>query len=176
MKKKHPRYNIICTSDGKAFTMGGKELKGNISNNNNGYIRVFIPRKLQLEGVTRDREFLHRLICEAFHGLPEGNENQVHHIDENKTNNSYNNLMWVNQSYNCSHRKTKGYNERGPVYSYDVLKDELICYTTQAKACETIGKHSKSLYTALKKGSKCAGLHWFYAKDYEKGIERLRNG
>lgn len=62
-----------------------------------GYMRVCLERKLIL---------VHRLVAAAFidnpHNLPE-----VNHKDEDKSNNSVDNLEWCSRSYNQSYSKSK---------------------------------------------------------------------
>lgn len=67
----------------------------------NGYKRVTLSKN------GKARMFpVHRLVAEAFipnvHGYP-----QVNHIDEDKGNNSVDNLEWVTASMNCNHGTRK---------------------------------------------------------------------
>lgn len=45
---------------------------------------------------------VHRLVCEAFHGLPTTTDLVVIHLDENSTNNHYLNLKWGTQKENLN--------------------------------------------------------------------------
>jgi len=42
--------------------------------------------------------FVHRLVCEAFHGLQPDTTFTVDHIDRNRINNNENNLRWATKS------------------------------------------------------------------------------
>lgn len=53
------------------------------------------------------RKYVHRLICEAFHGSPKPNQ-VVNHIDGNTMNNVPSNLEWTTQSRNVKLAKYKG--------------------------------------------------------------------
>ena len=57
-----------------------------------GYLRVSLGNA--------DNVYIHKLVCEAFHGTPIGDRNQVNHIDCNRQNNRATNLEWVTASEN----------------------------------------------------------------------------
>ena len=62
----------------------------------NGYLKV------SLNNVTRKTFNIHRLVAEAFIPNPD-NKPQVNHIDENKLNNSVDNLEWMSAKDNNNH-------------------------------------------------------------------------
>lgn len=73
------------------------------------YLRLFIDNK---------NYYIHRLICFAFHKLPNRNsfddykDLQVNHIDGNTLNNSADNLEWSTQSQNMNHAYQTGLNKK----------------------------------------------------------------
>lgn len=63
--------------------------------NNSGYERVVLSKNGE------DKNYsVHRLVAQAFIPNP-NNFSQVNHKDENKANNSVDNLEWCTPSYNC---------------------------------------------------------------------------
>ena len=58
---------------------------------NNGYIRVYMPGHINSD--VNGLIYEHQLMAEKKMGRPLNEEEVVHHIDENKTNNSLNNLL-----------------------------------------------------------------------------------
>lgn len=65
--------------------------------------------------------FVHRLVAEAFISNP-NNLPEVNHKDEDKTNNSADNLEWCSTEYNCNYgtrnlRKAEGCKKK--IYSID---------------------------------------------------------
>lgn len=73
----------------------GRILKG--GKDKDGYLMV----KLYKNNI-RSNKKIHRLVAEAFIPNPE-NKPQVNHADENKTNNSLDNLEWMTAKENINH-------------------------------------------------------------------------
>lgn len=85
---------------------------------NNGYLIVsLVDRDRSPAATTRT---VHRLVCEAFHG-PHKPGNVAAHLDGVKTNNSPENLAWVTQSVNLSHRVEHGTMPLGESHYRSVL-------------------------------------------------------
>ncbi|WP_051509084.1 HNH endonuclease signature motif containing protein [Rhizobium favelukesii] len=63
---------------------------------NTGYDYVSLSKASKVTSVT-----IHRLVCIAFHGQPDGRV--VNHIDGDKTNNHAENLEWVTYGQNNKH-------------------------------------------------------------------------
>lgn len=83
--------NYIVYSDGKVWSKRYKRfLKGNIVR---GYLVVCLNHKMKL---------VHRLVAESFIPNPD-NLPQVNHKDENKLNNSVENLEWCDAKYNTNY-------------------------------------------------------------------------
>lgn len=80
----------------------------------NGYIIVTLSKDSK-----EQKCYVHRLVAQAF--IPNyKNCKEVNHIDENKLNNSTNNLEWCDRKYNCNYgtRNQKRYKE---ILQYDLL-------------------------------------------------------
>jgi len=114
-------YNIIvkndimvcCFRDGRIFTKcnvtskhgkKGDWIERTNNPNKKGYIRIEIGKK---------KYFAHRLIMEAFEG---DSDQEVDHIDRNKTNNNYENLRYCTSSEN---NFNKDYVDNAKGYCWD---------------------------------------------------------
>lgn len=76
---------------------------GRVRNKKTGYILKPFPDRygyLRLSLGNVDNVPVHRLVCEAFHGLPMGERCQVNHIDCDRQNNDASNLEWCTPSEN----------------------------------------------------------------------------
>lgn len=67
----------------------------------------YVGLQLLMNNGIRQKEYLHRLICEAFHGpCPDGM--QCRHLDGDKSNNAASNLSWGTKKQNEDDRKAHG--------------------------------------------------------------------
>jgi hypothetical protein len=103
----HEDYEV--SSDGqvrrarnqKRNYMIGKILKQKISIHGYAAVSLFSDGKYRCAGV-------HRLVCEAFHGLPPGPGSQACHNDGNRLNNQVSNLRWGTAKDNADDRAKHG--------------------------------------------------------------------
>lgn len=90
--------SLVRTSfHSKGYVVQYKEKILKQSFEKNGYVRIGLSR----DGKTKSY-YVHVLVASAFILNPD-NLPEVNHIDENKMNNSVENLEWCNHSYNSNH-------------------------------------------------------------------------
>lgn len=77
-----------CLDDG-VMRLGDEEWTIGKPNSQTGYLYI-------------GKEAVHRIVCTAFHGEPEGDRNIADHIDTNKWNNRPENLHWVTRMENIT--------------------------------------------------------------------------
>lgn len=68
-------------------------------NNGNGYFRVCLG--------ANHEDYIHRLVCAAFHGPCPGPNFHADHIDGDRGNNAATNLRWLTRSENLLLRKNR---------------------------------------------------------------------
>lgn len=79
--------------------------KGRVRNRRTGHIlKPFADRYgyLRVSIGNYDNVYIHRLVCEAFHGAPPDSSYQVNHLDCDRQNNCVENLEWCTASENIS--------------------------------------------------------------------------
>lgn len=75
---------------------------------------------------TREKAYLHRLICEAFNGpCPDGM--QCRHLDGDKTNNAASNLAWGTKAENEADKLRHGSHVNGEKNPMAVLTEVAVC-------------------------------------------------
>lgn len=67
---------------------------------------------------------IHRLVCMAFHGMPNPTSLQVRHLDGNPENNCPANLRWGTQEENWQDRKAHGRGTEGEKHPMAKLSDK----------------------------------------------------
>jgi hypothetical protein len=96
-----PDYRF--TEDGRVITLVGKHPRFMKPIQMGAYVGL----QLRTADGGRERGYLHRLICEAFHGpCPDGYE--CRHLDGDKRNNSAANLAWGTPSENNRDKEAHG--------------------------------------------------------------------
>lgn len=87
---------------GKKIVVPWYPLKGS-SHHPKGYVTISMSH--QNKRVTKN---VHRLVCMAFHGMPEKPSMQVRHLDGDPANNRPSNLRWGTQQENWADRRAHG--------------------------------------------------------------------
>lgn len=96
----HPIHDLLISNLGRVRNVYNMfEL---IQSETDGYKRVWVGKRRKLKSV-------HRLVAETFHENPE-NKPVVDHIDNNRSNNNFENLRWATLSENALNKKLTLYN------------------------------------------------------------------
>lgn len=145
-----PRYAVSWCGEVKNMTTG-RLLRQ--STDKNGYKRVML-----YEGGNCKRIMVHRLVCEAFHGLT-GGKLEVNHIDGIKDNNNADNLEWCTTKQNQQHRRLVlgKRNDRRVVRVEDGTE-----YPSLLIAAKENRSYIPNIVRACKNKSTAAGYHWTY--------------
>lgn len=116
---------------------------------------AYVGLQLKADDGALRKEYLHRLICEAFHGpCPDGHV--CRHLDGDKTNNSASNLAWGTQSQNNKDKAKHGTspdgerNPRAKLKSGDVLAMREMRLHTSASFKEIANLFNVSTMTAYR--------------------------
>ena len=98
----------------------GKEKILKLTKDKKGYLRISLKNNKKLKGFK-----VHRLVAETFISNPD-NLDQVNHKDENKQNNSIQNLEWCDNRYNkrySSAKKVACFKNNKLIKVYDTIID-----------------------------------------------------
>lgn len=71
--------------------------------NPHGYLTVKVRTKTGMR-----KAFIHKMVCEAFHGPKPSPAHEVRHLDGNRTHNHFSNLAWGTRVENAADRKLHG--------------------------------------------------------------------
>lgn len=156
------------TSCGKVWSYKSKRfLKP--AKHNLGYLFICLSKN----GISK-QFYIHRLVASAYIKNP-NRLNQINHKDENKKNNSVNNLEWCDSKYNNNYGT---HNKRVA----EKMSKKVICAETgiiysSAKDVELkLGISHKLVWFACSlKYRKTKGLHFFYLDYYNKNFNELKN-
>lgn len=133
----------------------------------NGYARVYLTKY----GKTKSK-LVHRLVAEAFIPNPD-NLPEVNHKDENKLNNSVDNLEWCTHKYNSNYgtRVSKIIPKtidktRKPVNQYDLNGNLIKTWYSMNEASGTLNITQQNISKCCKgQRQKAGGYVWKYAKE-----------
>lgn len=127
---------------------------------NNGYYQVTL-----YNDTVRHKFLIHRLVAEAFlpnpHGYP-----QVNHKDENRLNNSVDNLEWCTAEYNNAYgtARLRAIDTSSiPVEQLTYDKKVIAIYRSTRIASELLGIKRGTLKSAIDKHSQLKGYYWQYS-------------
>jgi len=102
----NPEYHVSNLGRIKSFKVDKDKGKIMSQSSTRGYKII----KLSYNGQIKTR-YLHRLVAKSFIPNPK-NKPQIHHKDNNPSNNNVNNLMWVTQKENNNFSKYRGKHAR----------------------------------------------------------------
>ena len=100
---------------------------------NDGYLRVDLFKN----GIVR-KFLIHRLVAQAFIPNPK-NLPQINHKDEDKTNNTVENLEWCDNKYNINYSLAK------PVLQFDLNGNFIKEWPSAKKVEEELGIHQQNI-------------------------------
>lgn len=152
------------------FNDGRKRLyKGSILNptyDKDGYLCIILSKNAIIKGFK-----LHRLVAEHFIPNPD-NLPVVNHIDENKINNSIENLEWCSIKYNNTYNdRIKIITEKNsvPIIQYDLQDNFIKEWKSITEANKITGIASSSIISCCKgKNKKAGSFKWKYK--YNKSL------
>lgn len=143
----------------------GKKRKEKVlkpAKNNRGYLYVCLCNQ-EIRKIYK----IHRLVAEAFVPNP-NNLPEVNHKDENKTNNTDNNLEWCDHKYNINYGT---HTERSAASRINHLKQskQVMCletgviYPSTSEVEREFGFSRSNISNVCNGKSKtCGGFHWKY--------------
>jgi hypothetical protein len=101
------------------------------------YLTVLLSRSPH-----QKRLFVHKVVCEAFHGVPPSNRHEGNHINGIKTDNRASNLEWVTPSENIQHSWDVGLRPRKLSESgrRNILEGQRLSWKTNPKRRSDIKK------------------------------------
>ena len=160
MIKKISGYeNYMADTEGNVFRIkkdGLKILKP--IKNNDGYLQAYLYKFKKKNG-----KLVHRLVLETFCPNKDSDKLTVNHKDEDKTNNSLDNLEWMTLADNIRYSQAK------PIVQLDKNYNLIGVYESSRIAQEKTGCDQSSIIKCIKgKAKTCGGYKWILYEDYFK--------
>lgn len=107
----------LVSHDGRVIGRKGWELKQWLDQ---GYPRL----NIWADGGAFRPVYVHRIVCETFHGPPPSKEYEVAHGDGNPANNTAHNLRWATRKENADDRARHGRTLQGIKHPLSKLTEE----------------------------------------------------
>lgn len=138
-----------------------KILKPTISSK--GYLRVDL-----IKNQKRKTKYIHRIVLENF--IPNVNNfPEINHKDENKTNNSVENLEWCTSQYNCHYGtriKRFSDNKKKKIYQFDLDENFIREWKSAVDIEKEIGLEKSNIRSCCRgEIRKAYGFIWRYANE-----------
>lgn len=134
-----------------------------------GYLRVGLYKNSKMKDY-----FVHRLVALVFIPNP-NNLPCINHKDENKTNNSVDNIEWCTQQHNANYgtRNFKTSTKLSiPIIQLTLNNEFVTCYRSSWDAERITGFNQGNINSCCNGKRKTSnGYKWLYAKDYKGRYE-----
>ncbi|WP_313128800.1 HNH endonuclease signature motif containing protein [Pseudescherichia vulneris] len=174
----HAKYddNYYVSNDGKVWSVKRKQYISSYFNKTTSYCQVSI------NGKTLN---LHIVVCTAFH-KDKNSGDEVHHKDNDRTNNSESNLEWISHRENTSSKNRKRKNGTSTRLNQTQYNDLFREYATGKHTQTTISSwanaefkrdSSKQVYGSILNGTKFKSRYQQLPKDVIDNVSKvtLRN-
>ncbi|TMN18499.1 NUMOD4 domain-containing protein [Pseudoxanthomonas sp. X-1] len=147
------------SSAGRIFSIRKQQIiKSHLQSTGRQFVSLYRAGKGKNMGV-------HRIVCEAFHGPPQGKQ-ECNHIDGDPLNNTPGNLEWCSRSYNQLHAIYLLGHLRKRVACYDQVTGEKIAEYPSMASAEEFGFDSGKISQCVSGKRKLhGGLKWLSLED-----------
>ena len=147
----------------------GKEKILKNTENGKGYLFVDLYKNGKIKKFR-----IHRLVLMTFKPIEGMGKLDVNHIDENKQNNSLENLEWCDRKYNCNYgtRNQRSAQSRSiPVVQLNSNTNEVLNIYDGAREAERQGGFKSRKIGACCRGEQKThkGFKWMFLEDYKNG-------
>lgn len=145
--------------DGRVFSFKNNQFMAQIKNTN-GYLIC----ELSDGHGKKKKYYIHRLLAKYYIPNDDPSKDCINHKDENKLNNSLDNLEWCTKAYNSSYGTLQKRSGRAQWEKVDMLDNEgnvLRTFNSKKEAAQYVKRAPGTLTPALKDPKKtCGGYHW----------------
>lgn len=161
--------NYLATDSGEIIGKKGID-NPEVKVEGEGYNRVYLLDELG----NKVSPWKYRLICLAYHSIPDGKTEEelvVNHIDGVKTNDNPSNLQWVSESENILHGTLLGWRSKRPLIK--CLKDnceEHVLFNDLHDAVSSTGLSYEDVWESIRLNKKIGGYSFFHIPWNDKDV------